>query len=227
MRRLLGPLLFGIVAFLLILGGGILWTARPGSEAAYQAAEARIQAAKEEELRVLRFRDLGGLGHLPPELGEMGQVIQLDLSGTVIADISVLSGMENLRILTLRDTLVEDLSPLRGLENLDILDVSGTWVRDLTPLAEVPRLRRLDIGRTWVTSLDPLQKAQALDWINLHGTVAFDGSQDHMAALAARGVTVNNGRAMAENYRPGFVQRMRLRFHRLSRRVSLGFATSG
>lgn len=221
------PLLFGIVVFALILGGGVIWTARPGSDAAYDTARARILAAQEDGTRVLRFRDLGGLGKLPPELRELTEVIQLDLTGTVISDISVLADMKALRILSLRGTLVEDLSPLQGLDNLDTLDLSGTWVRDLTPLTALPNLRRLDIGGTWTKTIAPLRDTPALDWINLHAALANDGGGDHIAALSAKGVTVNNERAMAENGRPGLAQKMRLRYDRLSRRVSLGFARSG
>ena len=221
------PFLFGVFVFLAIVGGGILWTARPGSDAAYEAAKARIMAAREEDLRVLRFSDLGGLGELPPELGEMENVIQLDLRGTAVSDISVLSGLTSLRILNLRGTLVEDLSPLAGLQRLDILDVSGTWVHDLQPLTELPSLRRLDIGGTWTASLAPLLDVSALDWINLHNAFTSDGSADNLAALSERGVTMNGGRAMAQNYQPGVLYRIRLQFDRLSRRVSLGFAHGG
>ena len=227
MRRALGPILFGIVVFALTLGGGLVWTARPGSDAAYQAAAERIRAARQEDARVLRFSDLGGLGALPPELGEMTEVIQLDLRGTVISDISVLAGMEGLRSLSLRGTLVEDLTPLAGLPRLDILDVSQSWVHDLSPLVDLPALRRLDIGGTWIESLAPLRRVETLGWLNLHRAIASDGSKDHLEALAMAGVTVNNGRVVSQDTRPGMIDRLRLRYQRLSRRVSLGFAHSG
>jgi hypothetical protein len=217
------PLIFGILVFLAILAAGVLYTANPGSEAAYEAAEKRIAAAAEDDLRVLRLSDLGGLGKLPPELGELTNLTQLDLRGTAISDVSALASLENLRILSLRRTLVDDLQPLEGLSALDTLDLSQTWVRDLSPLTTLPALRRLDIGGTWTSSLAPLRDVAKLDWINLHSAITSDGSQDHFRALKDKAVTVNNGRAIADGHRPGLTEKMRLRVNRLSRRIRLGF----
>lgn len=218
------PLIFGILVFLSIVAGGVIYTANPGSDAAYVEAEKRIAVAAEEDLRILRLSDLGGLGSLPPELGDLTNLIQLDLRGTVISDVSALASLENLRILSLRGTLVDDLKPLEGLRALDTLDLSQTWVRDLTPLTTLPALRRLDIGGTWTRSLAPLREVSNLDWINLHSAMTTDGSQDHYQALEAKAVTVNNGRAIADDHRPGLTETMRLRVNRLSRRLRLGFA---
>lgn len=218
------PFLFGILVFVAILAGGVLYTANPGSNAAYVVAEKRIAAAAEDNLRILRLSDLGGLGRLPPELGELTGLIQLDLRGTAISDVSALASLENLRILSLRGTLVDDLKPLEGLGALDTLDLSQTWIRDLSPLIALPALRRLDIGGTWTSSLAPLRDVAKLDWINLHSAITSDGSQDHYQALEAKSVTVNNGRAIAENRRPGMAEKLRLRVNRLSRRIRLGFA---
>ena len=218
------PLIFGILVFLSILAGGVIYTANPGSDAAYAAAEKRIAAAAEDNLRILRLSDLGGLGKLPPELGQLTGLVQLDLRGTAISDVSALSSLENLRILSLRGTLVDDLQPLEGLNALDTLDLSQTWVRDLSPLKALPALRRLDIGGTWTSSLAPLREVTKLDWINLHSAITTDGSQDHYRALEAKDVTVNNGRAIAQDHRPGLGEKMSLRMNRLSRRLRLGFA---
>ncbi|MCV6593809.1 MAG: hypothetical protein OIF48_12710 [Silicimonas sp.] len=218
----MGRLIFGAVVFLMILCAGVIWTATPGNEADFEEARARILAAKESGARLLRLRDLDGLGALPEELADLDTLVQLDLSGTVISDLAPVSGLTSLRILTLRDTLVEDLSPLEDLENLDILDLGGSWVRDLTPLAGLPKLGSLDIGRTWVASLAPLSEIEKLDWVNLAGAQASDGSRPHLETLRARGVTLNNPGAFARDARPGITTRMQIRLDRLARRIRLG-----
>ena len=215
-------ILFGLVLFALILAVGVVVTVKPGTDEAYQAAETRINQAIEDEQRVLKLGDLSNLGELPPALGQMTDLVQLDLRGTVVSNISVLAELPNLRILSLRETLVEDLSPLSKLPNLSTLDIGKTWVMDLTPLTTMPALSRLDIGDTWTASLAPLLKMPALDWINLHGAYASDGSLDTYQALGAKGVTVNNGRAFRENYVPGFTQKQKVRANRLIRRTRLG-----
>ena len=218
----MGRILFGLILFVLIVGAGVIWTVRPGTDVAYEAAKARILAAIEEDRRILRLDDLNALGRLPPELGEVTGLIQLDLSDTVISDISVLAELGGLRILNLRGTLVEDLTPLEGLAQLDTLDIGQTWVRDFSPLVAPPNLRRLDVGDTWSASLEPIARMPALDWINLHGAYATDGSEGYLRALESRNVTVNNARAFQANYAPGFLYQQKTRLKRLIRRVQLG-----
>ena len=215
-------ILFGLVLFALILAVGVVVTVKPGTDEAYQAAETRIAEAIEDDLRVLKLDDLSNLGDLPPTLGQMTNLVQLDLRGTVVSDVSVLAGLSKLRILSLRETLVEDLTPIAALPNLGTLDIGKTWVTDLTPLAAMPALSRLDIGDTWTASLGPLRDMPALDWINLHGAYSSDGSLDIYQALGAKGVTVNNGRAFRENYVPGFLQKQKVRASRMIRRTRLG-----
>ena len=195
MRRIL----IGVIIFALILGAGVVWTAKPGTEDAYAAAQARIQAVREDGERVIRFNDLANLGDLPPDLVELTELIQVDLRGTAVRDIALLAELPNLRILSLRETFVEDLTPLSNLPKLDTLDISRTWVYDLSPLITVPALRRIDIGGTWIASLEPALEMRSLDWINMHQSFASDGSKVHYDALAAKGITENNGRAFQQN----------------------------
>lgn len=218
MRRIL----IGIIVFALILGAGVIWTAKPGTDEAYAAAKARILAVREDGDRVIRFNDLSNLGDLPPELAELTDLIQVDLRGTAVRDVALLAKLPNLRILSLRGTLVGDLSPLTALENLDTLDISQTWVRDLDPLTMLPALRRLDVGGTWTTSLEPATRMPALDWINMHDAFSSDGSKVHYDNLRENGVTENNGRSFQQNYRPGYFVVAKLRLERLIRRVRLG-----
>ena len=115
----MGRILIGIIVFALILCAGVIWTAKPGTDEAYAAAEARILAAREDGDRVIRFNDLANLGDLPPELAGLTELIQVDLRGTAVRDIALLAELPRLRIVSLRETLVEDLSPLANLPELD------------------------------------------------------------------------------------------------------------
>ncbi|MDA8585234.1 hypothetical protein N9L47_03090 [Rhodobacteraceae bacterium] len=218
----MGRLLIGLIMFVVILGVGVFVIATPGTSEAYAEAEKRIAAARDEDARVLRLDDLANLGRLPPELGEMTELIQINLRGTAIHDLTPLSGLKNLRILSLRDTLVEDLTPLSDLPKLDTLDISHTWVHDLSPLTTIPALRRIDIGGTWIASLEPALAMARLDWINMHQGYASDGSQQYYDALATKGVTVNNGRAFQDDFRPSVWFLTKLRISRSIKRVRLG-----
>ncbi|NNE82171.1 MAG: leucine-rich repeat domain-containing protein [Silicimonas sp.] len=222
MRRLL----VALAIFVLILGAGVIWTANPGTDEAYAAAESRIDAAIAEEARILRLSDLSNLGHLPPRIAEMTDLIQLDLRGTLVSDVSVLSGLQNLRILNLHGTLLRNVDPLAGLPALDTLDVGETWISDIAPLTKMPELRRLDIGTTQIKSLEPATRMERLNWINLHGAHALDGSQTAYQALIDKGLTVNNGRAFRQDYRPGFLQRLRIRVERIVHRARLGLGAN-
>ena len=222
MRRLL----VALAVFVLILGAGIIWTANPGTKEAYALAEARIQAAREEDARVLKLNDLANLGRLPPEIAQMTDLVQLDLRGTLVSDISPLAGLSGLRVLNLRGTLVDDLTALEGLQALDILDVGETWISDISPLTDLPALRRLDIGQTQIKSLEPALRMSNLDWINLYNAYAIDGSADTYQALIGKGLTVNNGRAFRENYRPDLLYRTRVWVQRIVHRARLGLGTN-
>jgi len=218
MRRLL----VGLALFVLILGAGVIWTATPGTDEAYDLARARIAAAAEDDTRVLRFDDLPQLGTLPPEIATLDRLIRIDLRGTKVEDITALADLDGLKFLSLHSTLVRDIGPLAGLPSLEMLDIGETWVADIAPLVELPALRRLDLGHTQLRSLEPATRIPTLEWINLHGGYAIDGSAEHYQTLVETGRTVNNGRAFREDYQPDWLDRTRVRIGRIVHRARLG-----
>ncbi len=219
MHRIILPMF----AFLAILAVGVAVTVTPGFQEDFDLAEARIEAARQDRARVLRLSNLPGLGALPENISALNDLRQLDLRNTLISDVSALAGLSNLEILNIRGTMVRDLSPLAGLVSLEILDIGNTWVDDIEPLAELAKLRRLDIGATRIRTLEPARRIEELEWINLHGAYASDGSLDHYRALR-ESTKVNNGRAFRDDYRPGQLVRLRLWAERQLYRIRFGLA---
>ena len=106
--------------------------------------------------RTANFRDLPPSTFLPLLRSGIVRISVLNLSSTKISDLSVLSGMKELRVLSLINCEgVRDLAPLAGLP-LQSLTLTGTEVRDLTPLASLP-LTELRLDRcARITDLSPI-----------------------------------------------------------------------
>jgi Leucine-rich repeat (LRR) protein len=98
--------------------------------------------------------------------------LKFDLSGTAVADLSVLKGMPLGWLNLFGCSRVSDLSPLRGLP-LRTLDLGVTGASDLSPLREVPKLVYLDLTATKVVDLTPVQGLQ-LKHLNLTGCGVTD-----------------------------------------------------
>jgi len=73
-------------------------------------------------------------------------VINLDLSGNQISDISPLNGLTELEALNVANDPVTSIAPLAGLTNLMQLSIDNTQVKDLTPIASLANLRELTLG---------------------------------------------------------------------------------
>jgi len=113
-------------------------------------------------------------------LAAFTNLVELDLSGTLVTDLSPLSvitkgdyagspilikgGMHSLNTLNLSRTAVVDLSPLHGLKKLHNLDLSHTPIKDVSPLLKsgAPWLYTLDLTGTQVSQADLGQLKQRL-----------------------------------------------------------------
>tara|TARA_R100000789_G_scaffold50998_1_gene50829 strand:- start:1053 stop:2600 length:1548 start_codon:yes stop_codon:yes gene_type:complete len=89
-------------------------------------------------------------------------LMELDVSGTGVDDLSQLSHMENLYALLLDNTPVVDLSPLAQHNLLTSVSINDTAVTDISPLTALPRLSRLKMKNTRVTDLEPLRNVTGL-----------------------------------------------------------------
>ena len=90
-------------------------------------------------------------------LSTLTKLIDLDLSGNRIGDVSPLSTLVDLTRLDLGFNLfIKDVSPLGGLTMLETLVLNINQITDITPLSGLVNLRRLDLGTNFVADLGPL-----------------------------------------------------------------------
>ena len=89
-------------------------------DAAYARAQDAIATARASGASDLTLSgdDFSDLAVLPPDIGSLTALSSLDLWGTPVSDISVLSGLTALRVLDLTGTQVSDLSPVLPLTQL-------------------------------------------------------------------------------------------------------------
>lgn len=90
------------------------------------------------------------------------KLVDLDLSGNIIREISSLVTMSNLQRLDLSRNAVIDLTNLAGLTNLVELDVSYNSVPSLAPLVNCTALKVLDASHNAINSLDGVEKMTTL-----------------------------------------------------------------
>ena len=130
---------------------------------------ANLDALASAPLGGLNVSGVQGVSDLAPLRGM--RLATLVLTGTVIKDLSSLSGMTSLTHLELSRTKVVELSPLTGLP-LVLLALDGTPVTELGPLKGMP-LERLNLSDTRVTSFSAL-KGMPLKWLAAHKVPVLD-----------------------------------------------------
>jgi FHA domain-containing protein len=137
---------------------------------------------------VLDEAGIGGVLALNPD-----GTLALDLSGTGIADLSVLAEMP-ISNLKLARTQVTDLTPLAGMP-LRKLDLSDTRVSNLEPLRGTA-LESLNLAGTRVADLDPLMNMLLRELvisgtpvIDLHALSLMPLHSLHMSATRIRDIT--------------------------------------
>ena len=119
----------------------------------------------------------------PPETETLHQIIfteSANLSGQ--ESINSLEGFQqliNLKTLDISGTMVSDLSPLSGVSQLVELTISNTPIDDVSPLAYNTKLQNLVMEKTAITNLDSLVGLQ-----NLALVKADDSGITQEAALA-------------------------------------------
>jgi Leucine-rich repeat (LRR) protein len=144
---------------------------------AYRAAEAAIEEAKRTGAETLDFSGeaFRALETLPPGIGELDALRDLELSNTQVSDLDPLRGLTGLQTLWLgNNTQVSDLDPLRGLTGLQDLRLGNTQVSDLAPLRGLTGLDTLVLGNTQVSDLAPLRGLTGLRNLSLDRTQVRD-----------------------------------------------------
>ncbi len=99
-------------------------------------------------LTSLDLRELGLTDEELEGLAKMTDLVELDLRGNEMTDLSPLSGMANLKELRLSGDIggndgISDLSPLSGLSRLKVLHLPAANIEDLSPLFGLVQLEDL------------------------------------------------------------------------------------
>jgi|GEM_PF-1851734 len=100
--------------------------------------------------------------------------LQLSWTNMTSGQISALSGLTNLSVLTLNSNQISDLSALSGLTNLKYLDLYENQISDLSPLSGLTNLTRLLLQDNQIRDLSPLSPLTSLTWLTLQGNQIND-----------------------------------------------------
>jgi Leucine-rich repeat (LRR) protein len=139
------------------------------AEEAFAEAERRIAVARTENAEALTFdrEALHALSALPPSIGNLKSLRQLDLDRTSISDLSPLAGLPNLEIVRVYDAPVSDLSPLFVPPFLTELSIGGASSIVISQLSGINRLRSLVLTGPDIDDLSPLKTLSKLDTLRL------------------------------------------------------------
>ncbi|MEP5760870.1 MAG: leucine-rich repeat domain-containing protein [Litoreibacter sp.] len=195
----------------------------------WQVARAQLAEAEKRVIDViakgtnnLDFDDLRELRRLPANINEVPNLVYLSMRETNVSDLTGLEGNSTLEQLDLNGTRIADLTPLEALPELRLVYLHDTWVKDVSPLTTLPSLERLDIGNTQIDTLLPVTRMEKLNWLNLYKSHALDGSGDHFTVLEdAPFLELAGGSAYRQDYRPGWLYNVTLRFSRLKEQLGL------
>ena len=91
-----------------------------------------------------------------------------------IDDLSMISGLTNLRTLNLGKNQISDLTPLAGLTALTTLNLSHNQINDLTPLAGLTNLNTLILCGNDISDLSPLSGLKNLTILEARDNQIYD-----------------------------------------------------
>ena len=151
-----------------------------------------------EKFKRIKTLNISGqhlLTNLAP-VRELTDLVEINLSNTLIDDLSPLTNLNKLTTLNCSSTKVTSLEPLRyasnlkeldcsntgiaditmieGLKNLNFLNLTHTPISDIQTIANLAGLSRLDLSYTQVTDLSPLSGLPALTDLSIAGTSITD-----------------------------------------------------
>ena len=110
-------------------------------------------------------------------------VTELDLSGSGVTDVSLLSVCTKLTKLDLSDNSINNISPLVDIPGLTELDLSNNSISDISPLVSMTKLTKLDLSNNSIKSAAALKELTKLTELQLGGNKL--GSFSVVAKLSA------------------------------------------
>jgi hypothetical protein len=94
-------------------------------------------------------------------------VVRVSLSRRNLRDISMLEGLDDLRILRIQQCRVESLTPLSSMTELEELHLDGNNVRDISPLYSLANLKVLSANGNQISDVSPLVGLKQLEYVEL------------------------------------------------------------
>ncbi len=97
------------------------------------------------------------------------EALRLNFTDIDDDDLTHLSGLTTLEVLSLRSNGLSDISDLSGLVNMEKLDISSGSVSDITPLAGMVNMTHLSLSSNDIPDLTPLAGMENMDTLLLSG----------------------------------------------------------
>ena len=94
-------------------------------------------------------------------------LIELQLPGNYISDITPLASLKNLRVLVLDLSPVEDLTPLSSLTRLETLSLEDARLKDISHLSGLTTLWELNLSDNVIQDVAPLKSLTTLRSLDL------------------------------------------------------------
>jgi Leucine-rich repeat (LRR) protein len=117
------------------------------------------------KLRELKLAGNSSIRSLNP-VSEMSELINLDISNTLVIDLFPLRNLNQLKTLDISNTPVEDISPIRYNTSIEELNCSYTLIRDLSEIEGLYNLHQLDCSGNRISDFQfllPMSKMQNLN----------------------------------------------------------------
>ena len=129
--------------------------------------------------------DLSGMGMRDiSALANCQQLTSIDLSGNSISDLSPLMNIPHLEKLYLADNELTDLRPLMGIGTLRVLDASGNSITSTTALCMMTGLTELRLDDNPIRDFSGLRKLRSVTTLSLASTGITDDDLLYMSNLS-------------------------------------------
>jgi internalin A len=108
---------------------------------------------------------------LIPLIGSFVHLTKLTVDSIAIKDLSLLSGLRELKSLSLLGRGIIDFSPLKELKNLEALKLTRCEIEHIEPLIsclkDLPNLRSLELSRNKISDIFSISTLEKLTYLNL------------------------------------------------------------
>ena len=141
----------------------------------------RAENAKLENEQLILEAAASQLNKKPDELKEedYNQIMELELSGPKLVDISIIGRFHNLQKLKITGGNLDKVDVIRTLRNLETLEITNSKVSNINMLSRPAKLQSLNLSGTQVSDISQFANISTLKILNLSNTQV-----DNIASLA-------------------------------------------